>query len=74
MVAVNYVFVGLLLLVAVGFALAPLAIVAVSSAFYAETHPEAWSSPEETVERAKVAKKKEQRLQKALGVGKETPV
>jgi NADH-quinone oxidoreductase subunit I len=40
----------------------------VSSAYYAETHPEAWSGPEETSERAKVAKKKDRRLQKALGV------
>lgn len=38
----------------------------VSSTFYAETHPEAWSSAEEAAERAKVAKKKDQRLQKAL--------
>ncbi|WP_165071550.1 4Fe-4S binding protein [Paludisphaera rhizosphaerae] len=42
----------------------------VSSAYYAQTHPEAWSSPEETAERAKVAKKKGQRLQKALGAGR----
>jgi len=38
----------------------------VSSAFYAETHPEAWASEEEVAERNKVAKKKDQRLQKAL--------
>jgi NADH-quinone oxidoreductase subunit I len=38
----------------------------VSSAYYAETHPEAWASPEETAERAKVEKKKAQRLQKGL--------
>ncbi|AMV38902.1 4Fe-4S binding protein [Planctomyces sp. SH-PL62] len=40
----------------------------VSSAYYATTHPEAWASPEEAGERAKVAKKKDRRLQKALGV------
>ncbi|WP_165249069.1 4Fe-4S binding protein [Paludisphaera soli] len=40
----------------------------VSSAYYAQTHPEAWSGPEEVAERAKVAKKKDRRLQKALGV------
>lgn len=40
----------------------------VSSAYYAQTHPEAWSSPEEQAERAKVARKKDRRLQKALGV------
>ncbi|MDG3003388.1 4Fe-4S binding protein [Paludisphaera mucosa] len=39
----------------------------VSSAYYSKTHPEAWSGAEETAERAKVAKKKDQRLQKALG-------
>src|SRR5215212_10011658 len=39
----------------------------VSSDFYARTHPEAWDSAEEVAERAKVAKKKDQRLQKALG-------
>ena len=38
----------------------------VSSEFYARTHPEAWSSAEEVAERNKVAKKKDQRLQKAL--------
>lgn len=42
----------------------------VSSEFYAKTHPEAWNSPEEVAERAKVAKKKDQRLQKALSGGK----
>ncbi len=42
----------------------------VSSEYYAKTHPEAWNSPEETAERAKVAKKKDQRLQKALSGGK----
>ncbi len=36
----------------------------VSSAFYARTHPDAWSSAEETAERAKAGKKKDQRLQK----------
>ena len=38
----------------------------VSSDFYAKTHPEAWTSAEEVAERNKVAKKKDQRLQKAL--------
>jgi NADH-quinone oxidoreductase subunit I len=38
----------------------------VSSEFYARTHPEAWASEDEVVERGKVAKKKDQRLQKAL--------
>ena len=38
----------------------------VSSEFYARTHPAAWASAEEVTERGKVAKKKEQRLQKAL--------
>lgn len=38
----------------------------VSSDFYANTHPEAWASASETAERGKVAKKKDQRLQKAL--------
>ena len=42
----------------------------VSSEFYAKTHPEAWNSPEQAAERAKVAKKKDQRLQKALSGGK----
>ena len=39
----------------------------VSSEFYARTHPEAWSSEDEVGERGKVQKKKDQRLQKALG-------
>jgi NADH-quinone oxidoreductase subunit I len=39
----------------------------VSSEFYARTHPEAWASDDEVVERGKVQKKKDQRLQKALG-------
>lgn len=39
----------------------------VSSEFYARTHPEAWNSAEQVAERNKVAKKKDQRLQKALG-------
>src|SRR3954453_540478 len=39
----------------------------VSSEFYAKTHPEAWETADEVAERAKVAKKKDQRLQKALG-------
>lgn len=38
----------------------------VSSEYYAKTHPEAWSSADEVTERGKVAKKKDQRLQKAL--------
>ena len=38
----------------------------VSSEYYARTHPEAWSSADEVSERNKVAKKKDQRLQKAL--------
>ena len=37
----------------------------VSSEYYARTHPEAYADAEETAERAKVAKKKAQRLQKA---------
>jgi NADH-quinone oxidoreductase subunit I len=41
----------------------------VSSEFYAKTHPDAYASDEETTERNKVAKKKDQRLQKALGLG-----
>ena len=39
----------------------------VSSEFYARTHPDAWASSDEVVERGKVEKKKDQRLQKALG-------
>jgi NADH-quinone oxidoreductase subunit I len=42
----------------------------VASEFYAKTHPEAWSSADETTERNKVAKKKDQRLQKALSASK----
>ena len=38
----------------------------VSSDYYARTHPEAWSSADEVAERGKVAKKKDQRLQKGL--------
>jgi NADH-quinone oxidoreductase subunit I len=38
----------------------------VSSDFYARTHPDAWASEDEVVERGKVAKKKAQRLTKAL--------
>jgi NADH-quinone oxidoreductase subunit I len=38
----------------------------VSSEYYSRTHPEAWASDEEVAERNKVAKKKDQRLQKAL--------
>ncbi len=38
----------------------------VSSEYYARTHPEAWASADEESERAKQAKKKDQRLQKAL--------
>lgn len=39
----------------------------VSSDYYARTHPEAWNSAQEVTERAKVEKRKDQRLQKALG-------
>jgi|GEM_PF-485840 len=39
----------------------------ISSEYYARTHPDAWSSDDESIERGKVAKKKDQRLQKALG-------
>ena len=45
----------------------------VSSDYYAKTHPEAWASTEEAAERAKVAKKKDQRLQKALTAGPAKP-
>src|SRR4051794_21818716 len=38
----------------------------VSSDYYAKTHPEAWASADEVAERGKVAKKKDQRLAKAL--------
>lgn len=38
----------------------------VSSEYYSRTHPEAWNSASEVTERGKVAKKKDQRLQKAL--------
>ncbi|MFO0951584.1 MAG: 4Fe-4S dicluster domain-containing protein [Isosphaeraceae bacterium] len=38
----------------------------VSSEYYARTHPEAWASDAEVAERGTVAKKKDQRLQKAL--------
>ena len=38
----------------------------VSSEYYSRTHPEAWASADEIAERTKVAKKKDQRLQKAL--------
>jgi NADH-quinone oxidoreductase subunit I len=41
----------------------------VSSDYYARTHPEAWDSADEVAERGKVAKKKDQRLQKALAAG-----
>jgi NADH-quinone oxidoreductase subunit I len=41
----------------------------VSSEFYARTHPDAWASEDEVAERAKVAKKKDARLQKALAAG-----
>jgi NADH-quinone oxidoreductase subunit I len=37
----------------------------VSSDYYARTHPEAWESTDEQTERAKVQKRKDQRLQKA---------
>ena len=45
----------------------------VSSEFYAKTHSEAWNSAEEVAERGKVAKKKDQRLQKALSASKAAP-
>jgi NADH-quinone oxidoreductase subunit I len=45
----------------------------VSSDYYARTHPEAWASDDEVVERGKVAKKKDQRLQKALAAGSAKP-
>ena len=45
----------------------------VSSEFYAKTHPEAWSSAEEVLERGKVTKKKDQRLQKALAATGKAP-
>lgn len=38
----------------------------VSSEYYSKTHPQAWESDEEVAERNKVAKKKQQRLQKGL--------
>jgi NADH-quinone oxidoreductase subunit I len=38
----------------------------VSREYYSRTHPEAWASADEVTERNKVAKKKDQRLQKAL--------
>jgi NADH-quinone oxidoreductase subunit I len=45
----------------------------VSSEYYARTHPDAWASADEVTERNKVAKKKDQRLQKALGAGASKP-
>jgi NADH-quinone oxidoreductase subunit I len=42
----------------------------VSSEFYAKSHPDAWNSADEITERNKVAKKKDQRLQKALAATK----
>ncbi len=45
----------------------------VSSEFDAKTHPEAWNSADEVTERGKVAKKKDQRLQKALAAPKPAP-
>jgi NADH-quinone oxidoreductase subunit I len=45
----------------------------VSSEYYARTHPEAWASQDEVVERGKVVKKKDQRLQKALGAASAKP-
>lgn len=38
----------------------------ISSEYYAKTHPDAYASAEQVAERGKVAKKKDQRLQKAL--------
>ncbi|HEU5118183.1 MAG TPA: 4Fe-4S dicluster domain-containing protein [Isosphaeraceae bacterium] len=43
----------------------------VSSTYYAQTHPEAWSSADEEAERQKTQKKKDQRRQKALAAGSE---
>ena len=45
----------------------------VSSEYYSRTHPEAWNSADEVAERNKVAKKKDQRLQKALAASKPAP-
>ncbi|MDX2037054.1 MAG: 4Fe-4S dicluster domain-containing protein [Isosphaeraceae bacterium] len=44
----------------------------VSSEYYAKTHPDAYASAEQVTERGKVAKKKDQRLQKALAAGKKS--
>ncbi len=45
----------------------------VSSEYYSKTHPEAWASADEVTERGKVAKKKDQRLQKALAATAKAP-
>ncbi|WP_165224230.1 4Fe-4S binding protein [Aquisphaera insulae] len=45
----------------------------VSSEYYSKTHPDAWASAEQVAERGKVAKKKDQRLQKALSAGRSAP-
>lgn len=45
----------------------------VSSEYYARTHPEFYGSADEEAERAKVAKKKAQRLQKAQAAGEPAP-
>ncbi|WP_435017270.1 4Fe-4S binding protein [Tundrisphaera sp. TA3] len=45
----------------------------VSSDYYARTHPEAYADADEQAERAKVAKKKGQRLQKALAAVASSP-
>ncbi len=45
----------------------------VSSEYYARTHPEFYGSADEEAERAKIAKKKGQRLQKALAAGEPAP-
>ena len=45
-----------------------LADLLVSSAYYAETHPEAFADADEVGERDKVARRKDRRLQKALGM------
>jgi NADH-quinone oxidoreductase subunit I len=45
----------------------------VSSDYYSRTHPEAWNSADEVAERNKVAKKKDQRLQKALAATAKAP-
>ena len=45
----------------------------VSSEYYSRTHPEAYAAAEQVAERNKVAKKKDQRLQKALAAATASP-